>query len=130
MIQSAVRTTSPTPSASAARGDRWPATRDPALRMRPGPRGARRAPRSFFDARAFERAAFGRRARLDGISDLHDHGHDNRLSLRNLEKVLAERAADVLLQHALVGHLVGRALLERLHRAIARLLEDRIGGVV
>src|SRR5207237_4882260 len=111
--ESTASTTSPTPRASAARGVRWRATlvradfsRARSPRLAPArPRVGARRLRLRFDEDRFD-------GTLPGTSlHLHDHGHDNRLSLRNLEKVPPEIPPDALFDHRLIGHFVVRARL-------------------
>src|SRR5439155_26620966 len=123
-------TTMPTPVASAARGVRWRVMRLPAAFRR-----ARSAP-LVRPRPARPRLAFARlREDLATVPpgpplDLHDHRHDNGLSLRNLEKGPPQGAPDALFDHGLVGHLVVGAGLERLQGEGASLLEDRLRGLV
>src|SRR5947208_1238276 len=112
---SRARTISPTPMTSADRVDRCPATFvRAALTGRPRPsvrRPARtgRRPRGFRFAFERERAITPLpvaylRLRRTGRLHLHDHRHDHRLTLRGLEEVFTQAAADVLFQQPGIGN--------------------------
>src|SRR5438132_5151383 len=131
---SAANTTRPTPRTSAAREVTCRAVRLPIALMAPERWRPRARPGVFFAARprldAVREDRFRVKLRSPGPLHRHDHRHDNRLSLRNLEKVAAEVSPDALFDHRLIRDLVGRARLERLQGEGPCLLQEIVGGLV